>query len=192
MKISGRVGNISYNTKDFLVHKLNTLVANFTIDFWYIIFHKAEENEKSDHWHVTLFLNHQIETRELDDCFKEIDKNNELPLGMTKMWERISGNGNLEKPLYDYHDKEYLKQKGMERKYHYSPDDFITSDRPTLDQWIWDCLHMGKFSYNKNLIKHYQDAPSIDSATKSLIMNGYVSLDKMCGLHYLQKMLKEC
>lgn len=130
---------ISYNTDDFLKMKLNDLIVEGVLQFWYFINHKAEVDEKSDHKHVYFVPCKQVDTFVLQNYFDEFDpKCPDLPLKT-----RIGAHAKFaDKYLYDLHDKDYLASKGLERKFVYSHDDIVSSD----DDYLWELVHTSDFT----------------------------------------------
>lgn len=69
------MSTISYNTKDFLIAKLDDLIKKHTISFYMGICHIAEQDEKKDHIHLYIQPNKIIDSMDLQDFLKEIDPN---------------------------------------------------------------------------------------------------------------------
>lgn len=132
MLTSKPLATISYNTKEYLVLVLNNLLQAKKIQFWAYIKHKREEDEEKDHFHVYVEPSKRIDTSDLKECFKELDKDNEKPLG-TLIWRYSKL---LDWIYYGIHDSAYLMQKGETRKYHYLIDDIVTSDKSELHNFI--------------------------------------------------------
>ena len=130
MRTSKPIATISYNTLSFLKETLDNLVDNNIIEFYFFVWHNAEDDEagKKDHTHVYVQPAKVINTCELKELFNEVDPKNDKPLG-TIVWKRSKF---MDAYLYFIHDKSYLAFKGQSRKYSYSSDDVITNDQDTL------------------------------------------------------------
>lgn len=131
MRTSKAISTISFNTPEFLALKLRELTDAKRVSFWFFISHKPEDDEggKKYHNHVFILPSKMLQTDDLKEEFKEFDpKNPEKPLGTisfrTSKFEDAY--------LYFLHDKRYLALKGQSRKYHYTHEQFVTSDEDDL------------------------------------------------------------
>lgn len=188
MKTKLKVSNISYNTIPFLDEKLKELVDAKKIDFYMYIFHKAEENELSDHIHIIFYPTKSIDTSELDVLFTQPVDYNDLPLGMTKIWKPVYKNHDLEWVLYALHDKVYCKaaSKG-EKKYTYTPNDIISNDERTKQDLIFQAYHETEFYHDLAITQMVIDN---NLSGTDLLTNGYVSIKNACAYHHYIQMLK--
>lgn len=125
---------ISYNSVDFLKRKLDKDIENNIICFYIFIQHKKEDEEEKDHIHIFIEPCSKINLNSYKKTFEEIDINkpNSKPLGVmpfrdTKLYDWY---------YYGLHDIEYLKIKGLTRKYHYSKNNMITNDLPYMEELI--------------------------------------------------------
>ena len=129
MKTSKPFSTIRYNTETFLTVKLTELVTRKVFEWWCMIEHLPEEDEKKKHWHIFIKPNGQYQTDSLKDFLSEYDPSNpEKPLSilpiMSSKWDDWY--------LYACHDSAYLLSKGQNRKYYYEISDFKTSDSDYL------------------------------------------------------------
>lgn len=72
MQTTKLCSTISYNTPAFLAGTLRRLCDSGLIEFAHWIFHKAEEDETKDHFHVVLKPNRRLDTEALRKEFKEL------------------------------------------------------------------------------------------------------------------------
>jgi hypothetical protein len=101
------------------------------ISFWAFITHKPEDDEggKKEHSHVYVEPSKMLQTDDLKEALKEFD-----PTNPTKPLGCISWLSSKFDPWYLYalHDKRYLASKSQSRRFHYSSDDFRSSDDDEL------------------------------------------------------------
>lgn len=98
------ISTISYNSEGFLTRLLDRMIsAKIIVDYRYI--RHYGENGQKDHWHVWLEPNKRLDTGVLMDEFKEVDPNNDKPLGCMPF--RTSKSGHW--LMYALHDPDYLK-----------------------------------------------------------------------------------
>lgn len=125
------ISTISYNSKDFLLTKLDELFNAGKLDDYRTINHKGEGGDK-DHWHVFMIPTRRIDTAQLRMEFQEIDINNpEKPLGVMPMRKSSSDDW----LMYSLHDEAYLKTHSKNdeanHKIRYQLEDVIT---PFIEQ----------------------------------------------------------
>lgn len=134
--------NISYNSPLFLKNTLERLKDKGYLEFWYFIEHKPENNEdkeanKKKHIHLFIRPAKTIQTLDLGKEFFELNPlNPKKPLKCTDDWHICQKGHFGDAYLYDLHDIQYLKHKGIEREYHYNFTDIICSDIDTLERMI--------------------------------------------------------
>lgn len=104
MATSRPISSISYNTRSFLMEKLNDLYNRHIISNALVMFHKGEDGDK-DHAHFRLELNTRVDPMTLRDEFKELDSNHAKPLWIRPF--RFSKEEDF--ILYVIHDQHYLK-----------------------------------------------------------------------------------
>lgn len=125
------ISTISFNSVEFLALKLEELRNAKIISFWAFIHHKAEDDEggKKEHNHVYLLPAKSVLTDDIKIALRELDPNNpDKPLGCINFKKSIFDHWYL----YSLHDKRYLALKQQSRRFHYSSDDFYTSDADEL------------------------------------------------------------
>ena len=122
------ISTISYNTHKFLVKVLNELLEDGHIGFWAIVFHKKEDDELADHFHVYAEPEEKIDTISLKKLFLEPDFIVGLPRAC-KRWQKSDWSNWY---LYGIHDPDYLESKKQSRKYHYIMDNVECSDRTEM------------------------------------------------------------
>ena len=133
MKTSKPFSTISYNSKDFLISKLDELVQKRHISFYAFVEHYPEDDEKKKHKHLIIIPNGQVQTDQITDLLQEMDITNPLkPLGVMP-W-RSSKWGDWY--LYTCHDSAYLMSKGQTRKHHYQEQDFTSSNYDYMHELI--------------------------------------------------------
>ena len=105
---SNPLSSISYNTKQFLIDKLEELKDSHIISCYMVIFHLGEDGDK-DHAHFRIEPNRRIDPMEIQEMFKEINpfSNVGKPLGVRPF--RPSKEEDWF--LYAVHDQEYLRLK---------------------------------------------------------------------------------
>lgn len=134
MRTISALSNITWNTPEYLKMSLDKLLKHGDIDFWCFVLHHAEPDEifsddagdKKDHIHLFMQPSKCIDTFSLKPKFAEFIPGESLPRQPTGDWRRSKFEDWF---LYASHDIGYLAKKGIVRKYHYLPSDFITSDQ---------------------------------------------------------------
>lgn len=133
MKTSRPFSTISYNSKDFLISKLDELVRKRYISFYAFVEHYPEEDEKKKHKHLLIIPNGQVDTDQITDILQELDLTNPLkPLGVMPWRNSKWGDWYL----YSCHDSAYLTSKGQTRGHHYQESDFISSNDDFMHELI--------------------------------------------------------
>lgn len=131
MRTTKPISTISFNSPDYLKHKLNELLKAGRLSFWAFIPHKPEDDEagKKEHCHVYVEPSKMLQTDDLRAELKEYDPEHpDKPKGCLK-WQSSKFDHWY---IYGLHDKRYLASKGQSRKFHYSHDDFVASDDDDL------------------------------------------------------------
>lgn len=126
MKTTKAISTISFNSKEYLTGTLERLTKKHIITFWAYILHYGEDDEggKKNHFHVYIEPSSSIQTESLRTEFIE-PVPNDKPLACLPF--RITSDfGEWYK--YTMHDRAYLAMKMLEKKYHYSPSDYVVSD----------------------------------------------------------------
>lgn len=136
---------MSYNTKAFLIKKLNEMQSKDIINFWLAIEHKAESNETKNHFHCYIEPNDEIDINKFKNEFNEIDINNiKKPLSI--VFSKKNTFSNFDNfYMYCLHNPEYIKRMTKEKtkQYQYTREEFITSSDEVFSQYI------GEIDYNK-------------------------------------------
>ena len=132
MKTSKPISTISYNTESFLAFKIQEWKRKGLIEYAMWIWHKAEEGEKKDHWHVYMKPAMQVQTMDFEKWSQEIDPKHELPLKMIM----FQSSKESEWLPYVLHDRDYLATKGLVKKYHYDISDIKCTDYDVLNNII--------------------------------------------------------
>lgn len=180
---SVKISTISYNTDKFITMQLDGLVSSRKIRFYMFINHLAEAAELSNHKHLLIVPDEKIDTRDLDDLFKEPDPNNDLPLDC-KDWNVTSNI--LDWILYAVHDPLYCAEKHKELKmYTYNKEDIHCNDKQILENYYYMAYHEFSFWKNSKFIKLLNNGHT----PQDLVKNGYVSMSEMVNFHYFCKNL---
>lgn len=180
---SVKISTISYNTDKFLTMQLDSLVSCRKIRFYMFINHLAEAAELSNHKHLLVVPDERIDTRDLDDIFKEPDPDNILPLDC-KDWNVTSNI--LDWILYAVHDPLYCAEKHKELKqYTYTKEDIHCNDKKILENYYYMAYHEFSFWKNSKFIKLLNNGHT----PQDLVKNGYVSMSEMVNFHYFCKNL---
>ena len=124
------ISTIGYQSKEFLLSKLQELIHAHIISDYMLISHKAEEDEKKDHWHIWLQPNTQIDSMDLQEMLTEFN-----PKEPSKPFKCINFHYSQYDDWipYNLHDKAYLAIKGESRKYHYKPEEILRYDDDTFE-----------------------------------------------------------
>lgn len=133
MNTSKPVSCILWNDLDLTIKHANELLNQGYISFWCFIYHYAESFEGKDHIHFYCEPDKKISTTSLSDVFTDVDLiNPDLPIRPAR-WVSSKFNDWY---LYVLHDIDYLKSKGLVRKYHYSDKDFYYSSDVVWNELI--------------------------------------------------------
>lgn len=138
MRTSKPIATISYNTDNFLQKKLSTMVEQGKIDFFCYVQHMPEDDETKFHKHLFIIPSGYCDTTSLKNEFAEMEPGNEKSLGVINFVSSKFGDWFM----YALHDKDYLRSKGLERKYHYNLQDFYASD----ENYFNELLHTADFT----------------------------------------------
>lgn len=132
MRTSKPCSTISYNSDDFLKRKLDDLIRRGFLDFYAFVEHLPEEDEEKKHKHLYIFPSKLVDTNQIREELKEPDLNDitKPPLGCMP----FQSSKFADWYLYIRHDTAYLASKGQARKYHYTDEDIITSDKDFFNE----------------------------------------------------------
>lgn len=177
------ISTISYNSFDFLVQELNSLVNERIIEFWCFIEHLPEEDETKVHKHVYLIPSTTIDTFTLGNRLKEIDINNPglPPLGCM-LWRKSKF---VDWYLYSLHDADYLVTKNESRKYHYARTELICPDPDSLNELV----HSSDFSQYKKFA-NFRESVSSGVSFADLVKNGFVPIPQIYQWSRAYELLK--
>lgn len=132
MRTSKPFSMISYNTKEFLIEKLNELIKGGLVQFWAFIHHQPEEDEKKAHKHLYIIPQKLIDTQRIEKALQEIDLTDITAKPLGAIFPQSSKFADWY--LYGLHDKKYLAYKGQKRKYHYNDNAFVVSCQDTFQE----------------------------------------------------------
>lgn len=183
MRTSKPIATISYNSQEFLLHRLDELVKNHKISDYMFINHFAEEDEKKDHIHLWIKPNTLIDTMDLQKHFTEIVADN--PLKPLKCIDFRPSQVD-DWILYSQHYEPYLASKAESREYHYTRDDFVYCDEDTFDD-----LYNHAFK-GSDWAKRYQILEALSNKQinpTDLIKNGTIPLNmasQLNAFYYMQ------
>lgn len=131
MNTAKPISSISFNTEQALRAVLDRLIKAKRLDFWAYVRHKGEDDEagKKDHFHLYAEPAKRLQTADLKEEFNEYDPTHpDKPLSCMSFRNSKFGDWYL----YGLHDPQYLKAKDLEKKFHYSHDDVVSSDEDEL------------------------------------------------------------
>lgn len=124
------ISSISYNSGEFLKQKIEYWKSCGLIEFGMWIKHKAEEDEKKDHYHVYIIPAKRIQTMDLENDSHEFDPDKP---NNPKKCMRFQNSKEQDWIQYVLHDPEYMAEKGLEKKYCYGLDEIMSTDEDTLN-----------------------------------------------------------
>lgn len=168
MKTSKPLSTISYNTEKFLFSKLNDLIRAKQITCWFAVKHQPEEDEKKEHWHLYIEPHTSVSTIDLDDEFIEFCKGNRKKPLKCIDWHNSKFDDWY---LYSLHDYDYLASHMLVKKYHYSIDDFICSDRDLLEHRHFEVYHESKVFQDNRFLNYLRNGGSVTNLCRS----GFIS-----------------
>ncbi len=162
MKTRKPFSTVWFGSTNFLKVQLDDILKRNKILFYAFVKHYAEEDERKDHAHVYIVPDGDIDTTQLTDILTEYDPNNELPIKPADYRSSKFGDWFL----YSSHNTEYLASKGQSRKYHYSQDDFITSNTDYFIELIHQ-IDLSKINRIAELIKRAENGETFTSLVKA-------------------------
>lgn len=131
MRTTKPIATIAFNTPRYLEIKLKELQKAGRISFWAFVYHKPEDDEggKKEHAHLYIEPSKMLQTDDLREELKEFDPNKpDKPKGcLTFRSSKFDA-----WYMYALHDKRYLAHKGEARRFHYTHNDFVSSDEDDL------------------------------------------------------------
>lgn len=181
MLTSKPFATISYNTKMFLVNKLNELLLKQEIDYYMFIEHIAEEDEKKKHKHLYIVPSTRCDTNVLLSHLEEKVKRMAKPLRCMPAVSSKFGDWYM----YAIHDRQYLLSKGQKRLHSYSKEDIVCSNKEFLE----DCIHRidkSKFVGNERLVNAVEN----DVPFEQLVVNGFVPVQLIMQYQQMYNILR--
>lgn len=204
-KTSKYISTISYNSKKFLLDKLDSLIYQRIIVYYEFIEHLPDEDDLKKHIHLFIIPNQSLDLGFFKDMFCEYIFN--FPKRIKKIIKYIYPililygrqsykNKKKFKPLgclpfrvthkygdwywYILHNKDYLRSKEMTRNVYYSDNDVFTSDLDFHSQLVHenkleDFCTMGDVQLFKFCFNGVQNNISL----ADLLSTGYVPLNKV-------------
>lgn len=187
MKTSKPFSTISYNTDDFLVRKLNELVAEFKVEFWCFVRHLGElddsGNREKDHKHVYIVPNGRVDTMELNQFFLEPDLSN---IGKPLRCMDFRSAKEDDWILYASHDPDYLKTKFLVREFSYQLKDFVCSDSDEF-KIKWDrAFHESEYMKNQRMLSLLEN-----HTASQLASSGFVAPQQAFAMQCFYRMVKQ-
>lgn len=184
MRTSKPIATISYNSKEYLEHKLNELFKAHTISDWFFIHHTAEADEKKDHFHVWIKPNKLIDTMDLQDFFKEPNEEEpHKPFGCIDFVNSSTDDA----VLYFVHDPNYLISKNQSREFVYKRDDFVVCNEDSFEylwQHAYKASEWAKNSHIRDLLEYSNFTPY------ELFMAGAIPLKQATFVNSLMNLKK--
>lgn len=143
MNTRKEISTIGYQSKAFLVQKLQELIYSHTISDYMMVWHQAEEDEKKPHWHIWIQPNTQVDSMDIQEFLKEF--NTEDP---EKPFKCINFQYSQSDDWIPYclHDRTYLAIKHEARKYHYGKEDIVCYDEDTFEFLYHQAFYSSKWS----------------------------------------------
>ena len=171
MRTTKDISTISYNTKDFLVSKLNILLNEHTISDYMFIEHQPESDETKAHFHLYLKPNTLIDTMELQDYLREYDTNDlsKKPLGVID----FKPSNPDDWILYVLHFPPYLLSKGEKREFVYQKEQMTFADDLTFEEKYRHAFHGSEWAMRFSMLQNLKEGLA-DPA--GLILNGSIPL----------------
>lgn len=180
MRTSKFLSTISYNSDVFLQNVLNSLISDKIIVFWAYIEHLPESGERKKHKHLLLQPNGLINTDNIIDLFNESVVDNDKPLSVMPF--RISKIDDC--LLYFMHDVKYLDKKMLKKKFHYSLDDFKSSNSDYLHELFYT-LDLSKYGGLDRLIENSKNGVPFSV----LVNSGIIPVQQVRNYKYFYDML---
>ena len=182
MRTSHPIATISYNSKAFLKAKLDELMRNYTIEFYFFIYHIAEKDEGSNHFHVWIAPNKMIDTMKLKEMFIEPDLSKpDKPLGCIN----FESSKESDAVLYFIHDPTYLQYKHQSREMHYTFADVVTPDDRTFERMKYKAMYESEFAEWKRRQEVLNEGLKRPA---DMILSGQIPLQQAGSLLALKKM----
>lgn len=137
MKTRIPFSTISFNSREYLEHKLDELRRAKILSEWFFVPHKPEDDEcqGKEHHHVFMIPSRGIQTDDIKQELCEYDPEHPTkPKSCLSFKSSKFGNWYL----YAIHDPDYLAAKGESRKFHYNYDHVVASDPDVLYELVFE------------------------------------------------------
>ncbi len=179
------ISYISWNTDEFLKNKLDELIDRNKIVFYMFMNHKREDDESKDHKHLFVIPNGVIDTDEFRDLFTEYDPTKpDKPIRMSP----YKPSKFLDAYLYFLHDKKYLASIGQSRKYHYEPEQFVTSSFDYMHDLY---LTSDRSKLNGSKVSLISDAIENGKSFTDLVESGFVPVQQISQYWQVWELLNQ-
>lgn len=188
MATSKPISTISYNTFDFLLSRLNSLIDSEAIQSWFFIHHRGESRNDEvvgkDHYHLLIVPNKRIDLVKLGKEFVEIDISNpDKPLKCMP----FRNSALTDWFLYALHDKDYLIAKGMEKEFHYYPEEIISSDSDYLSCLLCDAYR----DLASSPVRAVRSAVESGLSFNALVASGRISINHVNNARVLYDCMRD-
>lgn len=189
MKTSKPISTISYNSEEFLKAKLDYLVKNNTIEFWFYVKHLGEYDKETniqdkDHIHLYIQCCDRVDTVKLREQFVEYengDLNSKplqcMPFQTSKPYDAL---------LYDLHYQPYLLMKMETKQFSYTLDDVVTNDIDYLRHMYSEALHSDLFKRDR-IMKLMDNGVSM----AEMCFHGLINPSQAYQLAFYEQMFKK-
>lgn len=169
------ISTIAYD-EQVLKDTLQAKLEKDELQFYAYIKHNGEGDglsECKDHFHVFVLPNTGIDAMVFKRSFHDKDgRNTTINWVPSKFIEWL---------LYVLHDTEYLSEKGLQRKYHYSLESVVTSDAKDLDRMICENPVPESVRIRRQIQAGY--------TFEEMFISGSVKPSNACGVSVLKKNL---
>lgn len=142
MRTSKPLSPVTYNTEEFLLATLQSLIDEDLITEWHYIKHKADVDCNKDHIHLYLLPTKPVDVPNSPFCtrFNEFDPSKPdkplKPIWLNPNCPSKANTCSSDPDLVDYwtHDPEYLAEKGLTRNITYKRDDIVSSSEEARER----------------------------------------------------------
>lgn len=172
MKTFKDISTITYCSSDYLISQLNGLYNQGDIEFWAFIPHHAESVDLKDHTHLFITPSCKLETKDLQ--FRENELVGTMPYEKSNFGHWF---------FYSVHNDLYLKSHKLEKKYHYSPNDFVSSDFASFMARV-QTLEIDEYLDNStNVLTIIKKAVCDNIPFSNLVTQGYIPINQIKNYH---------
>lgn len=169
MKTTRPISTISYNSYGYITLKLKELLKAKKIEFFALICHRGEDDEAGlkDHIHLYIEPSSKIDTVDLCEFFVEPLPGSDKPLKCMPFRNSDFSNWYL----YTLHDYEYLRSKGLQKKYQYTDSDYLNND-PDYLRYLVRSIDWLKVVPSRAI----QDAVNSGMSREAFVLSGRVPI----------------